>query len=158
MSNLKTTALISAIALGLGLTAAQAGPRGDMGAQRPDFATLDADGNGAITPNEMAAHQQARFASMDTNGDGAISAEELSSAMMQRRAARMIARMDANGDGMLQADEMGGKRDPFATMDTDGDGTISAEEFAAHKPGANRGDAHGKRHCAQDGKGGRTGG
>lgn len=132
------------------------GPRGPM----PDFATLDADGNGAVTPEEMQAKAAARFAAADTDGDGGLSAAELQAQEDQRRAARlnrMIAARDTNGDGLLQADEMAPKGDRMTRMfdriDTNKDGSIDAAEFeAAPRMGpGNHHDGHGKPHGRMDG-------
>lgn len=141
----------------LALVAAVVGVAGaaqaDDGRERPDFATLDANGDGVITQEELQAHAAARFASVDTNGDGGLSAEELIAAAGERaadRTERMIARADENGDGLIQQDEMrprGGDRlaRMFARVDADEDGTISEDEFtAAQERRAERGE--GRRH------------
>lgn len=130
-----TVALLSGLVLAAG--AAQA----DGHRERPDFATLDLNGDGALTLEEMQARGAARFAAMDSDGDGALSVAELTASATERaaeRADRMIARFDENEDGLLQQDEMptrGERRaaQMFERVDTDEDGVISAEEFAAAK-------------------------
>ncbi len=133
---MKTKIMMTAVLAALVATAGAAQAQNHR--ERPDFATLDLDGNGALTLEELQAQGQARFASMDTNGDGAVSAEELIAAANSRaadRAATMIARMDENGDGLLQAEEMqarrGGDRAArmFDRVDADSDGSISQAEF-----------------------------
>ena len=128
-------ALLSGVVMAAGAVSAQPDQR-----ERPDFATLDTNGDGALTLEELQARGEARFAQADTDGDGALSAEELTAqanAQTEDRVARMIERMDENGDGALQADEMkprGGGRNMdrmFDHMDADEDGVLSAEEFAA---------------------------
>lgn len=133
------------------------------GAMRPDFASLDLDGDGLITLAEMQAQPQLRFAAADTDGDGALSAAELTAMMASGagdRAARMLARLDDNGDGLLQADEMpdraAGRIDRmFSRLDADGDGNLTAEELAA--VGQMRGEGgrggHGKGHGEGHGEG-----
>lgn len=104
--------------------------------ERPDFETLDLDGSGEITADEMKAHAATRFADRDADGDGKVDLAELQThlrAQADARAARMLDRMDTNGDGALTEDEMAGRRDParmIARMDTDGSGGLSKEEFA----------------------------
>jgi len=96
------------------------------------------------------------FATLDQNGDGALSSDELSvqmAAQMAARVAQMMSRFDANGDGLLQADEMPQPRGEMpveqmlAHLDTDDDGQISQEEFAAaaEMNGKGRGGMHGGR-------------
>ena len=72
--------LAATIAAGTALTAtaqdtaapeAPAGPRGPM-----DFATLDADGSGEITPEDAEARRAAAFAELDADGDGTVTADE----------------------------------------------------------------------------------
>lgn len=130
---------------------AQMAPEGDGPGPRLTemFASIDADGDGKLTQEELAAHRAANFAAADTNGDGALDAEELAARHLARvqetlaeRSARMIERMDDSGDGLLQPDEMGEGplESRFARIDTDNDGAISeaeaqaaAERFAEHR-------------------------
>ncbi len=122
------------------------------GADRPDFATLDADGDGAVTQQELTAHRDARFAERDTNGDGALSVEELTAASAEKaaeRAAKMLEQRDANGDGLLQQAELEPRTDRtermFDRLDADDDGAISVEEFEAIKERRGGGRGHGRR-------------
>lgn len=147
-TKIMTVALLSGLVLGAG--AAQA----ENNRERPDFATLDANGDGGVTLEEMLARGEARFAEMDTDGDGALSAAELAAFGAERaaeRAARMIARFDDNEDGLLQQDEMpsrgeGRAAQMFDRVDADSDGVISAEEFEAAKArmGERRGQGRGE--------------
>ncbi|MFT6526479.1 MAG: Ca2+-binding EF-hand superfamily protein [Celeribacter sp.] len=162
------TSLISAVALIAVLGSATAsfaygdkgmGPRGGM---MPDFATLDADGDGQVTQAELDAQKAARFAEIDADGDGSVTAEELAAykdakdmTVRTERFEMMISRMDVDGDGALSADEMSGavKKTPLERLDTDGDGSISEEEFAA--AASARGDRGGDRGERGHGKGGK---
>jgi len=123
--------------------------------QTPDFATLDADGDGLVTAEEIAAHGQTRFDAADTDADGAISAEEFATALAARqsdRADRMFDRLDANNDGSLSADELERPRQAerlermIARADTDDDGALNAEEFEAVKERRGEGRRGGGKH------------
>jgi Ca2+-binding EF-hand superfamily protein len=144
------------------------GPRGPMFT----FEEVDANADGKLTPEEIAAHAKARFDAKDTNGDGALSAEEISADMqakqaerMGKRAKHMIVERDANDDGMLSFDEMQPKKQGrmFDRLDADNDGAISTEEFAKlqdrmEKRGFGEGKGHGEgkmmRHGPEGGHGG----
>jgi hypothetical protein len=71
--------------------------RGQMFSAAP----LDADGDGALTRDELMTHNRVRFDRLDSNGDGAISPDEYGA-----RLVAMFSRMDANDDGMLAGDEL----------------------------------------------------
>ncbi len=106
-----------------------------------DFAKVDANGDGKITKEELAAWRQADIAGIDADGDNLISAEELTARMMAQAEARIEARskarieaQDANGDGKLSVEEliappMGTRL--FDRADADGDGAVSEAEIAA---------------------------
>ena len=120
---------------------------GPMG---PDFATLDTDGDGRITAQEVTVWRTAQFSAADANGDGKLDAQEVTVWMEARRAereaqmaARMIARMDTDGDGALTLVELPGADMPnrLGWLDRNADGAIDAEEFATlHQGGPGRGD------------------
>ncbi|PWK55035.1 EF-hand domain-containing protein [Silicimonas algicola] len=108
-----------------------------------DFATLDADGSGEITVEDMEAMRANRFAEFDTNGDGNVTLEEFTAhaqAKAAERAGEMFGRLDADGDGNLSRDALEarmGRGGPGARMidrfDTDNSGGVSQEEFDAAK-------------------------
>jgi hypothetical protein len=121
----------------------------------PDFAAVDANGDGMIVPEELAGARAGRLARADRDGDGYISRDELVQAAVERRPARnaeraaerasrmadrLFARADRNGDGLIGPDEMPkptGRR-LFARIDTDGNGVITPEEAAAPRPARTR--------------------
>ena len=143
---MKTTILMTCLLAGAvcvaGVTSAQ------EGRERPDFAVLDANGDGALTLAEMQAHGAARFATRDANGDGALSADELGGEGPGKRAARMLEELDANADGILQKAELEAREGDrlkrmFERADSDTDGVITAAEFEALE--AQRGERQGNR-------------
>ena len=62
---------------------------------------LDADGDGALTKDELLAHNRARFDRLDADGDGMITPDEFGG-----RLVAMFTRMDADSDGLLSGDEL----------------------------------------------------
>ena len=131
---------------GMGGMGGMGGPEGRGAMLIEMFDTIDADKDGKVTQDELAAHRAAEFAAADTNSDGALSAEELQAKMMAemlaRQSARMIENMDNDGNGSLSVEEMGEgpMAGNFARIDSDNDGAISKEEAqaAAEKVGKRR--------------------
>ena len=112
--------------------------------ERLNFETLDADGSGEITQEDLEALRDNRFAEIDANGDGAVTEAEFVAHAESRaadRAGQMFARLDADGDGELSRDvlesrgERGGRRleRMLSRVDTDDSGGISEAEFDAAK-------------------------
>ncbi len=156
MNKNTTRILLAALAITAGFGVAEAQDR-RAGPGPMDFATLDADGNGEITLEDLDAARDNRFADMDTNGDGQVSEAEFiahAKARAGERASEMFARLDADGDGslsrdVLEAREGGGRMAArmIERADTDGSGGVSAEEFEAIKErmAERRGGKMGKR-------------
>ena len=154
-------ALVGAVVLsGLATGAmAEMGPGGEDRAARmmEMFGTIDANADGKVTQEELAAYRTATFAAADTNSDGTLSSDELAARELARfteslpdRTARVLERQDANGDGSLSADEIGEGplEERFARIDSDNDGAISTAEAEAamSRGGEGRGDRkHGDR-------------
>ena len=131
---MKRTAFILVVALAAtAVTSVSAVARG----QGPDFSTLDTDGNGELTREELQDRGAARFDAAVAIGDVLLSQAELEAQAAARaadRAARMIERMDANGDGQLSPQELTERRNAgriFDRMDADDSGTITQAEFDA---------------------------
>lgn len=146
------------IATGFAANAATDGENkgGKMRHERPAFSTLDTDGNGQLTREELAAHERVRFDKIDADGDGQLSADELGQMGKKRaekRAKKMMKRVDANGDGMISFEEMSegkmGKRHAkmFDRIDADSNGSISEEEFA--KMTKHRGGKHKRQKAGE---------
>lgn len=121
------------ILLGAGVAMAQGQGRNGM-----SFETLDVDGNGEITAEDLTALRDNRFAEMDSNSDGVITRDEfvaVQTARTEARAAEMFERLDADGDGTLSRDVIeNGRRGGMgermiSRFDEDNSGGISAEEF-----------------------------
>ena len=141
---------------------AQDRPSTDRDVRGPlDFATLDADGSGEITEEDLGARRAAMFAELDTDGDGSISEAEFvahAQAMASDRARDRFSGLDADGDGRLGPDVLargrGGDRmgaRMIERLDTDGSGGLSEEEFAeARQRGPHR---HGDRSSGRRGVG-----
>ena len=108
-----------------------------------DLATVDADKDGKVSKEELAAHQAARVAAIDANADGKLSAEELAAMHMKAMetaaktmAERMIERLDTDADGALSAAEMAARPMPeaiFDRIDANEDGFIDQAELDAAK-------------------------
>lgn len=135
MNSSNTRILLASLLIVAGTGAAHAHADGN----RPDFATLDTDGSGEITEDDLATLRYNRFNEMDADGNGSIDEAEFmagAKAKSEERAAKMFARLDADGDGQLNQDTLAnaGKRGFHAQMierfDADGSGGISEEEFA----------------------------
>jgi Ca2+-binding EF-hand superfamily protein len=109
------------------------------------FEQIDADGNGAVTQEELKAHAQARFDKADANKDGFLTADEMQAQRAAhagerggKRAEKMLERHDTNKDGKLDAAELEaasegrqGKRAAkmMERVDANSDGKLSFEEL-----------------------------
>ena len=119
------------------------GGRGDAMGGPFDFDAVDANKDGKLSAEEMAAFQQARLAGMDADKDGFVTTGELQAFFLARiseRAEAMaksrIERQDADKDGRLSLAELTTApraEKIFARIDGDGDGAISRAEMDAAK-------------------------
>lgn len=140
---LPTTAIAGVLCIGIAgfvlVAQGQDGPEtlsGNPGVENK--VTLDANQDGQIERAEVDAKLAHDFASIDTDGDGGISPDELIAhqdaireARRKARQARRFARRDINGDGVIGPEEFNVRRlDRLSRMDFDGDGIISDDERA----------------------------
>jgi Ca2+-binding EF-hand superfamily protein len=160
--------LAGLVAASFSTVAMAEGRGGDRQGAMFDFTAMDANADGQVTKDEVAAFQAGRVAALDTDKDGNLSAAELiagqtarEKAQDDRRAAHMAARMlerrDANKDGVLSLSEMTlakGRGDKmFDRADTDNNGAISkAEADVMMEKMAERMDDRGDRDGKHDKK------
>ena len=63
--------------------------------------SIDSNGDGQLTHDEVLAHSRTQFDRLDANGDGLVSPDEYGA-----RLVNMFVRMDTNGNGILEGDEL----------------------------------------------------
>jgi len=131
-----------------GAVAAHDGGMGRMESMGPrglDIATLDSDGDRAVSRAEMTAAGTARLAAIDADGNGRLDRNELIAAMPTRPAMvdlfgpdratamadRMIARFGSAEDGDFAIAAMIERQvgDAFGRLDADNSDTITADEL-----------------------------
>jgi len=103
------------------------------------FERFDENSDGLLTSDEVPEQAWLRLASADSDGDGAVSPEELATYQPTSSPARddFFARLDTDGDGSLSQEEVPECLwERLASADTDGDSLISADELAAFRPEA----------------------
>lgn len=137
----KIICLLSLISLLLpSLTYAQQGNKPVKGAgPETILARLDTNQNGSLSKDEVRGRMAERFDTIDANGDGEISIDELSAARDQAgermgEKGEKVKNADTDGNGAISIDEasaagMDKLVEHFALVDIDGDGEISRKEM-----------------------------
>lgn len=108
--------------------------RGDL------FTTFDADGDGALVSDELAAMDAMRteeqadmreeMDDMSGKGMGKGMGQGMGQSMMGAGGGMMQEALDADGDGKISRDEfVGGSAEWFAMMDRNGDGKLTEDDF-----------------------------
>lgn len=119
--------------------------RGGAGHPGAMLEKVDANQDGNISKDEMAAHRAEKFFGADTDGDNLVSATEFAAfaeaerlRKQEQRQARRFARLDTDGDGLVSAEEHASAADKrmdrmFDRIDSDDDGVITEAEREAAK-------------------------
>lgn len=127
-------AVVALLALLAGLFPAVTWPA--AAAPLPSFDQLDANGDGRLSPAEVAGTAiERRFRGMDTGRDGTVSRREYLAAMgLTSDGPGTFERLDANGDGAISADEASivpALAARFEQSDADHDGALDRTELSA---------------------------
>jgi hypothetical protein len=124
--------------------APQGGPSPESpGAPNANFASLDANGDGSLTEDEVPADVWEGLTQADADADGAVTLDELKAAAPEPPDGQKgpgspedhFASLDANGDGSLTEDEV--PADEWARIsqaDADSDGAVTLDELKAAAP------------------------
>jgi EF hand len=110
------------------------GPRGEGGHAmfRTMFTAADADADGSVTAEELAAFRAAKVAAADANADGALSLDEFQTVWLEAMQPRMVdafQHLDADGDASITAAEVDDLvANVMDRMDRNGDGVINADD------------------------------
>lgn len=101
------------------------------GFSRDLFDMVDADGDGTVTAEEIAAYRTAKLAEIDVSGDGAVSIDEFDTLYRELTRSRMVdafQALDADGDGLISTEEADRRIDRLVErMDRDRDGALTLQ-------------------------------
>jgi len=116
--------------------AAAHGPKPDGPKPGPEawLKKFDANGDGALTQDEVPADMWAKISQGDVNGDGKITADELpkppADGDKPRGPEALFKKHDANGDGALTADEVPAELwEKISKGDANADGKVTLDEL-----------------------------
>jgi hypothetical protein len=128
-----------------------AAPSAEATATNPaaaQFAKMDIDGNGIVSPEEHAAGAAAMFRTMDSDADGKVTVAEMDAAQAalggdpRMSSLQKIQTIDRDQDDVITADEHAlGAQNMFGQMDVDASGGLSPAEFASGHAALLGGDA-----------------
>ena len=98
---------------------------------RTMFKAVDADGNGAVTQEEIDSFRAAKLSEADASGDGALSIDEFDTLYREFTRSRMVDAfqdLDADGDGVIGTEELDDRFGGIVErMDRDGDGALTLQ-------------------------------
>ena len=125
---MRTTYLLAAAGLSIGVAAAQAQQAGTRQAIAPDAAmhAIDTDKDGTISLDEAKTAAEKKFTALDTDHEGTLDVRELMGTLGPEAAKRA----DKDKDGTLsQAEYLAVVEARFKQADTNHDGTLDLQEL-----------------------------
>ncbi len=145
MVGLKIGAVIVSIVVVCGMAAPAPAGGGVEGKVNRIFQKLDVNRDDCLSPDEVQGHwMEKKFGRADADGNGAITRQELLEfksgwhhKKAQIKSARIIEKLDADRDGRVSREEAGGHwmAHKFERVDVDSDGFLTYEEILAFKSG-----------------------
>ena len=125
---MRTTYLLAAAGLSIGMAAAHAQPAGTRQALAPDAAmhAIDTDKDGTISLDEAKKAAEKKFTALDSDHEGTLDARELVGTLSPEAAKQA----DRDSDGTLsQAEYLAVVETRFKAADTNHDGTLDLQEL-----------------------------